>query len=86
MKTGPTSKEEIAELIFNSADSELNDMLQHAKERNYDINQLVWRMAADINGHYGLQLSNPETATDRKDYLHQLIKRELKYYAAWFDR
>lgn len=86
MDTGPTTKEEIAEIIFNSSDSELNDMLQKAKTRNYEVNHLVLKIAADINGHYGHRLENSVTSTDRKDYLFKLIKSELAYYAAWYNQ
>lgn len=84
MQSGPTSKEEIAKIIFNSPDSELNDMLQKAKTRNYEIDLLVERIAADINGNYGLYLENSDTALDRNEYLFKLIKSELSYYAAWY--
>ena len=86
MQTGFTTKEEIAEIIFNSSDSELNDMLQATKIRNYEINQLIWRIAADINGHHGLHLDNLDSAPDRNDYLFKLIKSELSYYAAWYKK
>jgi len=86
VQAGLTTIEEVAEIIFNSDDSELNDMLQKAKTRNYEIEQLVWRISADINGHHGLHLESPSTAPDRKEYLFGLIKSELSYYAAWYDK
>jgi hypothetical protein len=85
MKPGLTTEEEIAEIIFNSPDTEMNDMLQKAKTRNYDISQLVWRIAADINGHHSIHLENPNHAPDRNEYLANLIKAELNYYAAWYE-
>ena len=73
MEVGLTTIEEVAEIIFILTDSELNDMLQKAKTRNYEIEQLVWRISAIINGHHGFHLENSGTAPDRKEYLFELI-------------
>jgi hypothetical protein len=82
--TRPTTEEEIAEIIFNSNDSVLNDMLQSAKNNNYEINQLVWRIAADINGHYSDHFARHRSSDERGRFLFERIKEELKYYAKWY--
>lgn len=80
-----TTKEEIADIIFNSVDPELNDMLQKAKSNNYEIDHLIWKMSADINGHFSEQLAaNSTSASSRKSYLFKQIKSELVYYAKWY--
>lgn len=80
--TGLTTKEEIAEIIFNSDNPELNDMIQKAKVNNYEVNHLIWKIMADINTHYGDELITiSKTFNTRKDFLFSKIKSELAYYA-----
>jgi hypothetical protein len=86
MQAGLTTIEEVAEIIFNSTDSELNDMLQKARARNYEIDQLIRRISADINAYHRLDLENSSTARNRKEYLFGLIKSELSYYGAFYDK
>lgn len=81
MIVGLTSEEEVAEIIFNSIDPVLNDMIRKAEGRNYEIGHLVLRISADINTHYEPYLMNRATALDRKKYLFQRIMGELSYYA-----
>ena len=85
MNNGPTTVEEIADVIFNLADPELNDMLQNAQKNNYEIDYLLWKMSADINGHFGDRLTDASTsAPSRKSFLFEKIKSELVYYAKWY--
>ena len=80
MKDGLTTREEIADLIFNSEDPELNDMILAAKKHNYEISHLVWKIVADINGYFS---DHPKVSTgaERKAFLQEKIKTELVYYA-----
>jgi hypothetical protein len=80
MKKGLTTREEIADLIFNSEDPELNDMILAAKKRNYEISHLVWKIMADINGYFSGHLSITAGA-ERKAFLLEKIKTELAYFA-----
>ena len=81
MDVGLTNEQEIADIIFNSDDSVLNDMIRNARNRNYEIDYLVFKVSADINTHYESFLMNAATASDRKTYLFERIKGELRYYA-----
>jgi hypothetical protein len=85
MDESRTTTEEVAEIIFNSSDSELNDMLQKAKTHNYDINNLVWRISVDINTHFSEQLAaNSTSSQNRRTYLFKQMKSEFVYYAKWY--
>jgi hypothetical protein len=80
-----TTKEEVADIIFNSEDAELNDMLQQAKTHNYKIDYLIWKITIDINSHFESQLrENSGSRNARRSYLFRQIKRELVYYAHWY--
>ncbi|MBL7862181.1 MAG: hypothetical protein JNJ65_13530 [Cyclobacteriaceae bacterium] len=75
------TQEEIAEIIFNSIDPELNDMLQKAKSNNYEINYIIGKITVDINVHYLHHLiTNSDSANSRKAFLFDKIKSELDYY------
>jgi hypothetical protein len=85
MNTGDTTEEEIAELVFKSDDSELNDMMLTAKKYNYEIPHLIWKITIEINTYFGdqLQYVDPD---DRNSFLINKIKSEMNYYAHWWER
>jgi hypothetical protein len=85
MDGGPATKEEVAEIIFNSSDPGLNTLLQKAKNNNYEIDHLISKISADINGHFSEQLAANSISTPvRQAYLFKQIKSELVYYAKWY--
>jgi hypothetical protein len=86
-RVGPTDNEEIADIIFKSDSSELSDLLLKSKKYNYDIDNLVGRITATINGDYGMQLNAGSFPTsNRKEYLFKRIKNELAYYSHNYEK
>lgn len=79
------TEEEIAGIIFNSSDPELNDMILQAKEYNYDVQLLVTRIMADINGHFSDRLEQL-SGDQRKEFIQNRIHSELNYYAHWYKK
>ena len=83
MRFSLATKEEIADLIFNSDDPELNDLLCLAHEKSEDnIKGLLLRIAVDLNVWYASRLLNDlPFGSDRRSFLEDKVRRELKYHA-----
>ena len=78
-----TSVEEIANIIFNTADAELNDILTCiVNTRRYDVRSLFDQITLSINGSIPYHLrSELTTGMERRQFLQEKIKLELTYYA-----
>lgn len=84
-QTGEATQEEVAEIIFNSNNSELNDMLLKAKSNNHEVKHLIWKITVEINANYLHQLiENSDSFDSRKAYLFNKIKYMLVYDATWY--
>lgn len=75
------TEKEIAELIFNSEDTELNDLFIKAKTRNYTVTHLIWKITIEINARSErLYPQLPIGSPDRAKYLREQIRYEMAYY------
>mgnify|MGYP005811472071 CR=1 FL=1 len=77
---GFVSEEEIAEIIFNSADFVLDDMLAKCTEVGFSIYGLIARLASDINAAYERDLAANTTTAARREFLEARIRIELMFY------
>ncbi|MGC3945524.1 MAG: hypothetical protein QM762_13575 [Chryseolinea sp.] len=82
MKTWKTNIEEIADVIFNSPDAELNDMLcEIALQGKYDIRQLLLDLTLSVNNSFPLRFrSDGSDQIERRHFLHEELRLELTYY------
>ena len=83
MPTQLVTCEEIADIVFNSEDSDLNDLLCRViKGRKYNIQQLFIKIAVSINGSlpYNVRMGTA-TESDRHMLLQEKIRLDLTYYA-----
>ena len=83
MRFSLATKEEIADLIFNSADPELNDLLRLAQEKSdANIKGLLLRIAVDLNVWYAPRLLNDlPLGKRRRSFLEEKVRGELMYHA-----
>lgn len=82
-KQWQTSVEEIANIIFYSADTDLNDILRCIVDAGrYDVRQLFLQISSSINSSIPYHLrSDATTGAERRLFLQDKIKLELTYYA-----
>jgi hypothetical protein len=78
-----TSVEEIANIVFNSADTELNDILRRIIDAgSCDVKGLFQQMTMRINTSVPYNLrTEAATDSDRHTFLREKIKLELTYCA-----
>ena len=82
MKSWKTNPDELAEVIFNSRDADLNDLLcEIVSIGKYDIPRMFLEITESVNNTLPLHLrSNVSEPLERTLYLKEEIRVELIYY------
>lgn len=80
-RTDIVSESEIAEIVFNSVDTELNDLLCRSRGR-HDFNRIFRNTCIRINAaHAHVLLFGLDGPAARREFLKDKIKNELMFYA-----
>ncbi|HTF19494.1 MAG TPA: hypothetical protein VK658_15560 [Chryseolinea sp.] len=75
------SEAEIADIVFNSDDAELNDLLCYSQGK-HDFNGIFRNICLRINAtHSDMLLFGLDDSKARREFLREKIKRELMFYA-----
>ena len=82
MKPWKTDLPELADLIFNSSDTDLNDLVQAiVATGKYDVGKLLVEITASVNNSFPLHLrSSVSEISERQQYLKEEVRAELLYY------
>ena len=74
-------KQEIAEIIFNSHDFFLDELLTKCNNAGYAVDNLLGRLSDDINTRSEGDLRMFVSPVERREFLEQAIELELMFYA-----
>ena len=88
MKSSKTDPEELAEVIFNSQDADLNDLLcEIVSTSKFDIGQMLREISATVNNSLSLHSSSSICEpSQRLVFLKEEIRAELIYYIFYAKR
>jgi hypothetical protein len=75
------SEAEIADIIFNTEDAELNDLLCYSKGK-HDFNRIICNICLRLNAsHAHLLIFGLESPDARREFIKEKVKIELIFYA-----
>ncbi|MGC3947552.1 MAG: hypothetical protein QM762_24110 [Chryseolinea sp.] len=74
-------KQEIAEIIFNSDDFFLDELVARCNHAGFPVDDLLSRLSADINTRSERDLRMSVSTNSRREFLEHAIEVELMFYA-----
>ena len=88
MESWTTTADEIADIIFNSSEADLNDLLcEIAATGKYSIRQLLLEIASDVNKSWPAHLrSDDAEPLQRRNFLKEEIRSAFIYYIVYARR